>query len=155
MGSTNFCTWLCILSSPAGGVWHSGRGRLAVSHPGELRYTLHFPTVSVCCQSPNRRGNHHHGDRLPGLRRRRQGEPAPAAQRKYRTSCIEMKSVYFYAFFFNLEELGNVLCKWDVKITKWWPIRVLDVMWHLKCATPTITGSCGKIKEEIYSNINT
>lgn len=65
-------------------MWDSGSRRLAVSHPRKLRYSLHLPTVSVCCQSAHRRGNHHNGDRLPGLRRRRQGEPAPAAQRKYR-----------------------------------------------------------------------
>lgn len=103
-GCTNFCTWLCILSSPAWGMWDPGRGRLAVSHPGKLRYSLHLSTVSVCCQSPHRRGNNHHGDRLPRLRRRRQGEPAPASQREYRTFWTKEKFLLFVSAHESVKE---------------------------------------------------
>ena len=67
--------FLCSVSS-AGRVWHTGRGGVAVGDPGQLRHAVVLPALPLRGQPAHRRGNHRHGDRLPGLRRRRQGEPA-------------------------------------------------------------------------------
>lgn len=137
------CTRLTLLvlsSSTVGGLWHPGGGSVAVSDPGQLCHSVLIAAVAVGRQPAHRRGNHHHGDRLPGLRGSCQREPASAAHCK-----IYLKGLFFWFFTFRstlcfskchfgqkhhspkdgkslhgLTHAGEVLVEiWSIRITVW------------------------------------
>jgi len=70
------------VSSAVGRMRHSGSGRLALGNPGKLCHPVIIPSLPVGSQLAHRGGHCHHGDRLFGLRGRRQREPPPAAHGK-------------------------------------------------------------------------
>lgn len=63
-------------------MWHTGGGSLALGDPGKLCHSIIIPSLPVGSQPAHRGGDHHHGDRLSGLRGSCQGEPPSAADGK-------------------------------------------------------------------------
>ena len=66
----------------ARGLWDTGRGGVAVSDPGKLCHPLLLTALPLCCQPPRRRGDHHHGDWLPGMHRSCERKPTTVVECK-------------------------------------------------------------------------
>lgn len=83
---------LSLFSIAAGRMWYTGGGGLALSDPGKLCHPIIIPALPLSSQSAHRRWDHHNGNRLSGLRGRRQREPSSAADSKsFVTVCFDWR----------------------------------------------------------------